>query len=521
MDTIFFCLTLQRSISPLNVFRKMQKSIKKRGPSQNWVCTIDEENEIFSIDFHDNESEPFVLSFNGKNIAEGSCKVAFPLEGELFDNDKKSEFKALINTIYVAQNSYSRIEISDESGLAENYFTSLVYNIYLRNLTDRERARLDRLYNCGYDFYEDFIIALFAEDLGLPDEFSMTDAIDPASDFFNERPKQPLIQGFAESYLSGTSSMRPSNLGYGELCEKRLSFHAFSCGVSYLFLNDGGTRIICGSENTFGQRHIQIAKYFKEKFFPMFAKLTAPYEKCELAYRYILSIYDYCGLRFTGKEPSEIKHRAPNPLSIKNIKALSLKELTPQEQKDVEYNSLNYKLPSALIWSYISLALCKTPNADADLKNYISDGILSKDNVINALRTWVKDNRTEYITSAQTKDIIRDADFDTHVQVLESFVFKIARYKGKKLSEMTKDEYLSDEVSHAVGGFVLGTLNFMYGFNGVEYLDEAFKKQYPQINLLYKDLFLPQYMLNFPNLKSFVLTHRFIASLFEYSGFEV
>lgn len=521
MDTIFFCLTLQRSISPLNVFRKMQKSIKKRGPSQNWVCTIDEENEIFSIDFHDNKSEPFVLRFNEKNIAEGSCRVAFPLEGELFDDNKKSEFKALINTIYVAQNSYSRIEISDESNLAENYFTSLVYDIYLRSLTECEKARLDRLYNCGYDFYEDFIIALFAEDWGLPDTFSMIDVIAPSSDFFNERPHQPLIQAFAESYLAGTSAMRPSNLGYGELSEKKLSFHAFSCGVSYLFLNDGGTRIICGSENTFGQRHIQIAKYFKEKFFPMFAKLTDPYEKCELAYRYILSIYDYCGLRFTGKDQSEIKHRMPNVLSIKNIESLSLKELNSQEQKDVEYNSLNYKFPSALIWSYISLALCQMPNADSDPKNYINSQVLSKDNVINALRAWVKDERIEYITSAQTGTAQKDADFDTYVQVLESFIFKIARYKGKKLSEMTKNEYLSDEVSHAVGGFVLGALNFMYNFNSVEYLSEAFKKQYPQIELLYKDLFLPQYLLNFPNLKSFVLTHRFIASLFEYSGFEV
>lgn len=74
-DTIFFKGKLKRGKDPLSVFEKIKKGIKKKGPTKNWICTIDEEQQSLRIDFPDDKSETFSLQFNEKGEFHDSCKV--------------------------------------------------------------------------------------------------------------------------------------------------------------------------------------------------------------------------------------------------------------------------------------------------------------------------------------------------------------------------------------------------------------------------------------------------------------
>lgn len=62
-DTIFYSGKLKRGRSPLEVFDKMRKKIKKVGPTKDWVCKIDEDKRSLCINFPDGRSESFVLTF--------------------------------------------------------------------------------------------------------------------------------------------------------------------------------------------------------------------------------------------------------------------------------------------------------------------------------------------------------------------------------------------------------------------------------------------------------------------------
>ena len=82
-DTIFYSLKLKRNKKPEQVFEKIQKAVKPKGPTARWSVSTKEQS--LCIDFGDKASETFCLAFDNKE-ASGSCKVAFPMGGELFDN---------------------------------------------------------------------------------------------------------------------------------------------------------------------------------------------------------------------------------------------------------------------------------------------------------------------------------------------------------------------------------------------------------------------------------------------------
>ncbi|MCM1107157.1 MAG: hypothetical protein NC355_09480 [Blautia sp.] len=120
-DTIFYTLKLKRTRTPAELFEKIIKSIKKKGITKNWSYTIDKEHQLLTVDFGDEMSESFCITFDDKKICSDFCKVYFPIDGELFDNEKKSEFKALLNMIWSARTMFSKMEISDDYGLATDF----------------------------------------------------------------------------------------------------------------------------------------------------------------------------------------------------------------------------------------------------------------------------------------------------------------------------------------------------------------------------------------------------------------
>ena len=176
MDTIFYRLKLKKNKTSADVFSKMQNSIKKKSAAKNWNCTISADS--MTIDFGDEKSETFVLHFNGL-MADGFCKVDFPLVGDAFDDDKKSEFKLLVAMFYSVKSLCQKIELSDDYDIASELFDSLDYKMVFRELLPNEKQRLDRLYTLGYTSHEDFLLAVFAEEIGLPEDFEWENVLNP------------------------------------------------------------------------------------------------------------------------------------------------------------------------------------------------------------------------------------------------------------------------------------------------------------------------------------------------------
>ena len=300
MDTIFYTLKLKRTRTSEEVFEKMKKSIKKKGPTAKWKCNIIDNGMI--IDFCDDESETFCLYFEN-NKAEGFCKVGFPLEGELYEDDKKSEFKTLLNMIYSARTFFSEMKITDDYGLAEDFMESKEFKLTLRELNDEEIERAKRVFNSGYVKYSEFLVKILYDYLDIPYAEDYQKYINQSvvcSDYGEEEKKS--LESFIETFLYETSEYRDVgriylNLDYyGELNGLWFSVYAFFLMINEFITNKGeeGTR-------GFGVKHGQLRKYYKRKFVPEFEKIVNDYDKCIYAYRFLVSAYDFCGFKYVGK----------------------------------------------------------------------------------------------------------------------------------------------------------------------------------------------------------------------------
>lgn len=305
-DTIFYKGKLKRTKTPAEVFAKIQKAVKKKGPTKNWICTVDDENQTLFIDFNDGKSETFGLSFNGLEFND-FCKVYFPLDGELFE-DGKSEFKALLDVLYSAKSMFSKIEITDDYCLAETYWADKRFKIKFRELTEEETARVRRLFDAGYTTHEDMIKAVIAEDMGMSVK-NLETYVNPS---INNADSDCLpYAGMLETYLyeattyqkKGRTCEQP-NYEYYDLSSLCFSIYAFALGLSELFFDEFEEYAnICPNvkKGSFGAKHAQVRLLFREKFYPAYTKEDDAYKQCILAYRFFLSTLDYTGFQYAGR----------------------------------------------------------------------------------------------------------------------------------------------------------------------------------------------------------------------------
>ncbi len=304
-DTIFYKLKLKRTKTPMEVFEKLQGSVKRKGTTKNWVCAVDSENEVFTIDFGDNKSEAFSISFDD-NLCCNSCKVDFPLEGELFDNEKKSEFKALLNMLYSVRAFFSEIEITDDYGLAADFIESKKYKLVLRELTKEEAQCLKKLYDAGHKNHPDLIVAVVYDKLGIPDGADFRDYVNEKTVSSRSQTKGEEMLPLFETYIYETSIYKKRGrvkdipeYEYQDLGDVGFSTAAFMLIANELYrFKDYFKSDISGS---FGVKHAQLRRYYKDKIYPILAYSDDDFEKCELAYRFFLSAYDFCGFIFMGK----------------------------------------------------------------------------------------------------------------------------------------------------------------------------------------------------------------------------
>lgn len=305
--TIFYRLKLKRTRNPMEVFEKMQKSVKKKGATKNWVCTIDSEKPSMTIDFCDKKSETFCLSFDDQKVCEGCCKVCFPLSGELFDDEKKSEFKSLINMIYSVRTSLAEMKITDDYGISESFIDSKVNKIILRELTEDEIKRAEYLIADGHTNIRDFITALmydyrnlsYSKDfipyinrrIGGGTPIIFWDQCDDISDFFS---------AFADSFLYETTEYQDKGRlytiddYYGDLNGVFFSVTAFVFGLQTIT----GYQI---HEKGWDPKSTQVLRLYYNKCLPIIENEKSDLGKCVAAYRFFVSIMDYLGFKYVGR----------------------------------------------------------------------------------------------------------------------------------------------------------------------------------------------------------------------------
>lgn len=308
-DTVFYKLKLKRTKTPAEVFEKMQKQVKKKGATKNWTCTVDSENMSMTVDFGDGISESFFLSFDEKKQCEGCCKVFFPLSGELFDDEKKSEFKAFLNMIYAVRTSFSVMEITDDYGIAESFLDSKVNKITLRDLTEDESERAERLFSGGHTEVKDFICALLCDYRGLVYSGDIIPHINSCISchpimFWSESAKLKfsdyLFAAFVESFLyEATEYADEGRLYtvddyYGELNGVFFAVYAFVFGIE----NITG----CPKRSTgWDPKSTQILRLYSNKYVPLVETEKSDYGRCILAYRFMVSTLDFLRFKYVGR----------------------------------------------------------------------------------------------------------------------------------------------------------------------------------------------------------------------------
>ena len=301
-DTIFYSMKLKANKTPKQAFAKILKAVKPKGVTKNW--NVSTEGNALYIDFGDEVSEPFCLAFDKKE-AGGSCKVSFPMEGKLFEDEKKSEWKTLIAILHSIKFLCSEINVEDDYDIAGEYFKSLDYAFDIRELTTDENARLDRLFQEVYNNHEAFLLKIFSEDTKRDFPKHWTDALGPC---ILLRAPFPKISAVWETYVYETSTLKNKSLReiyynrnwyqingeYHLGGDPPAEIYTFCLGIGRLFSSYDFV------DNTFGRGN-NVTKYYNDKFLPLIVQADA-YGKCRMAYQFMLSLYDYCKFRFVGKD---------------------------------------------------------------------------------------------------------------------------------------------------------------------------------------------------------------------------
>ncbi|MDE7234330.1 MAG: hypothetical protein K2N29_04640 [Ruminiclostridium sp.] len=311
-DTIFFTLKLKRGKTSEELFEKMRKSVKPKGATKNWICEVDGNSGIFSINFNDEKSEAFVLSFDEKKVCEGFCKVDFLLEGDDFNDEKKSEFKAFMNMLYSARTFFSKMEISDDYGITASFLDRKKYKITLRMLNSQEIERAERIFNNGHTELREFIIALLFDLRGLDfvEDYKSSINMNAASAGSVERyEKEYQAFGFAnESFLFGAfvDSFLYETAEYQNKGLLRKTQEYFDSYFNIVLFSVSAFQI--GVVQLIGMDHFraaddksgQVLKLYEHSFLAAYNEEKDDFNKCVLGYRYFISIYDYLGFKYAG-----------------------------------------------------------------------------------------------------------------------------------------------------------------------------------------------------------------------------
>ena len=307
-DTIFYRGKLKKTCSINDIYEKCLSAIKKSGPTKNWRCTFDEQNQKVVVDFNDSESENMIFELEDRQL-NGFCKVFFPMEGDMYE--KSSLFFACMKMLYSLKKFFNEFEVSDDYGAWEGFLEAMKYRAKLRELTDEEKERVNKAYEKGYNNHEDMLLMFIAEDLNISVEDNLVDYVSEnyagyeRYAIMKEHWMLPVLEMWTcetctYGKLGRVSDIEEDVKTY--LSSFTMSFAAFAMGVEEMFRT---CFMLYGlkpdDKRAFGSKHAIVRKMFREKFAPEFNKADS-YEKCVLAYRFFVSALEYSGFTFVGKK---------------------------------------------------------------------------------------------------------------------------------------------------------------------------------------------------------------------------
>ncbi len=301
--TIFYKLKLKRTRTPLEAIEKMQKAVRKKGAAKDWTVTVDENAQTMLVDFGEDKGETFAVRFDENKVCDDFCKVFFPLSGEEFDDEKKSEFKTLLNMIYAARTCFAEMKITDDYGISESYLDTKVNKIALRELTAEELERAERLFGDGHRTVREFITALMYDLRDLPYDEDFVLHINMNASWFDYTSWEKIsdvFNTFTESFLYETTEYKNEGRLYDtegyhmELCGTFFSVHAFVFGIDEITdLNH--------FKSGWDPKDTQILRLYNNKYLPLISATENELEKCIIAYRFFMSSLEYLGFKYVGK----------------------------------------------------------------------------------------------------------------------------------------------------------------------------------------------------------------------------
>jgi hypothetical protein len=312
--TIYYEGKLKRTCTPEDVFAKIEAFAKPKGNTKLWL--IQKAENCLTVDFCDGKSETLIFDFKEKEI-DGFCKVAFD------DAGSEQQLEAFFNLFYSLTKMFSHINISDDYGLWDDYVDSKRFKIQLRELTNNEIERVKRLFDNGICFYKKLIYEIISDDIHVPYEKldcsnfvvrsfqngkwinseykHYNTCISYLNEWLDETAaykNRGRIKKYKVTYWHGGDGYRWKG-EVSEVSELEFAIAAFIYGLSKIFAaNFKDYRRVGG---IFGQKDGQVERLFKDKFIPLINSETDEYMQCILVYRFMVSIYEYCGFVYVGK----------------------------------------------------------------------------------------------------------------------------------------------------------------------------------------------------------------------------
>lgn len=301
--TIFYKGKLKRTRTPDDVFAKVIPFIKSKGVTKTWSYTVNEweGDKRLVIDFGDNKSEELVFCFPNGDL-NGLCKTNFyrsdlPNDNAAADLANK-QFKVVMNIFYSIRNMFSKFNVMDDFDAWNDFLESKQSpKPILRELDACETAKVKELFNNGYCNPYQLMLGIIGRDLGAARGDSFLDYIKAEYCLFGKIDNDLIEYSLVSTWLHETLCIKKTgvriNLPYPANNDS-------ACCCAYTISELLGAEPFPRSGGWFHNLS-KMLKFYDELYLPLLEAETDDYEQCVLTYRFVVSLFDFAGLKYQAR----------------------------------------------------------------------------------------------------------------------------------------------------------------------------------------------------------------------------
>lgn len=284
-----------------DIFTKIQIYLRKN--NKTWTC--EQQENCITINFNDVVSDNFVLDINDNNKFNGYCRISYD------ETIKETTLKKFLDLLFSIKSVFSKIEVSDDYSICESYLKSKEIKIELLDLNEKETEIVNSIYNEGYKEYREFLLMFISKGLNLKtykDLYINLNVLEFTGCSTVEEVYEQMILAVFETWLYETATYKQKRFYVDEFYNKNnkgeyhglgnTGFDSYACchGIQSIITKNNK------NVNSFGIKDAQVQKLYSEKIVEMLKDQNNQYEQCILAYRYLISIMNYTGFKFIGKD---------------------------------------------------------------------------------------------------------------------------------------------------------------------------------------------------------------------------